>query len=117
MDLNLPGVFIKIPNGACPYCGRTVRILESELNEIVLNSDGTAKTIDNISYSCIGYCCSCNNPVYIDPTGLNYKTIPFNEHAIELHNKIKQIIGDNQTVSRSDVPITLSISHSEFVKK
>ena len=63
------------------------------------------------------FCCSCNSPVYVDPTGLGYQTIPFTKHAIELHNKIKEIIGDNQKAIKSDVPITISIPDSVFVKK
>lgn len=117
MDLNMPEIFIKVPRGSCPYCGGTVRVIESELNELVLGSGGLPKHIENISYSCMGFCCSCNNPVYVDPTGLGYRTIPFTKHAIELHNKIKEIIGDNQKAIKSDVPITISVPDSVFVKK
>lgn len=116
MDLNLPEVFIKVPRGACPYCGGTVRVIESELNELVLGYDGHPKSISNISYSCIGYCCSCDKPVYIDPTNGDYQTIPYNDNAIELHNKIKAILGDNQKVIKNSVPITIDVPvDSEFV--
>lgn len=117
MDLNMPDIFIKVPRGACPYCGSTVRILESELNESVLGPNGYPKSTENISYSCVGYCCSCDKPVYIDPTGNGYITIPFNDNAIGLHDKIKEILGDVQGVLRSDIPIILDIPDSQFVKK
>ena len=40
MNLNMPSIFIKMERGSCPYCGGTVRVLESEISETVLNSNG-----------------------------------------------------------------------------
>ena len=65
MNLNMPSIFIKMKRGSCPYCGGTVRVLESEISETVLNSNGYPKAQESLSYNCVGYCCSCNNPVYI----------------------------------------------------
>lgn len=119
MNLNMPSIFIKMERGSCPYCGGTVRVLESEISETVLNSNGYPKAQESLSYNCVGYCCSCNNPVYIDPTGNGYQTIPYNENSIYLHNKIKDILGDKQKSNKHQcsIPITLSIPDNEFVKK
>lgn len=117
MDLNMPDIFIKVPRGACPYCGGTVRVLESEVNESILGPNGYPKSNTNLVYTCIGYCCSCNKPIYVDPIGSGFVTIPYNDNAISLHDSIKRILGDNQGVLRSDTPIVLNIPNSEFVRK
>ena len=51
MNLNMPSIFIKMERGSCPYCGGTVRVLESEISETVLNSKGYPKAQESLSYN------------------------------------------------------------------
>ena len=87
---------------------------EADLPSLVIG-----KAQESLSYNCVGYCCSCNNPVYIDPTGDGYQTIQYTENSIYLHNKIRDILGDKQKSNKHQcsIPITLSIPDNEFVKK
>ena len=95
MNLNIPGLFIKVNRGSCPYCGGIVRMIESEMTESVLKENGDIMCSANLSYSCIGYCTSCDKPVYIDPTGMGYVTLPYTDTAIDF-DSIKRVLGDNQ---------------------
>lgn len=117
MNLNIPELFIKVNRGSCPYCGGIVRMIESEMTESVLKENGDIMCSANLSYSCIGYCTSCDKPVYIDPTGMGYVTLPYTDTAIDLHDSIKRVLGDNQGVLRTDIPITLDTPKSEFIVK
>lgn len=80
-----------IDKGRCPNCNGIVRVIESEMTEILLNSDGSPRSSCNLSYNCIGFCGNCQRPVYIDPTGNGYRVIPATSTAVYLHNKIKEI--------------------------
>ena len=111
-------IFKKIKRGRCPLCGGTVRVIESEINELILNSEGNPREVNGLTYTCTGYCCSCGEPLYIDPTGGYYEALPFDDTYINMHNNIKRILGDNQTIcSKSCIGMVVPPPTSDFVKK
>ena len=112
-------LFRKIKRGRCPLCGGVVRVIESEINELILNSEGHPREVNGLTYTCTGYCCSCVEPLYIDPTGGNYEVIPFDDAYITMHNSIKRVLGDKQKIcgSKSCIGMVVPPNTSDFVKK
>lgn len=95
MSNNIPfsNIVTKINRGKCPRCNGYVRVLESEMSEVLLNPDGSPRSICPISYNCIGFCVSCQSPLYIDATsGSGYEVVDATKEAIYLHNKIKELM-------------------------
>lgn len=90
-DIGLNLGFIKIPNSACPYCLGVVKIIESEINETVLDDNGNRLSTSNISYKCTGYCSACCRKVYVDPTRNNI-TYPYDKDMIDLINIMRNVL-------------------------
>lgn len=82
---------VNTPKGRCPYCGGIVKVIESEMTESVLDSNGFPTKPNGIGYNCVGWCCRCNNSVYVDPVGMGFRTFPNTKSAIDLHNQMKAI--------------------------
>lgn len=95
-DMTISDFIIHVDKGRCPHCGGIVRVIESEMSEILLNSDGSPRSSCPLSYNCVGFCGNCQRPLYIDPTGNGYKVLPATHSAVYLHNTIKNILGDHQ---------------------
>lgn len=60
--------------GQCLKCGSLLMVADSEMNYLLINSDGTPSTVENKYYRCVGMCPNCGTN--IDMINLGGKYIP-----------------------------------------
>jgi len=117
-NLSLGRLIRHIDPGGCPHCNGIVKVVESEMNELRIGKNGNPISVEGISYKCVGYCTSCYQPLYIDPTNGYYRAFPFTECSIKLNNALRRVFGEDRgSVLTSSQLTPVTDIDSEFVKK
>ena len=73
--LSKPVIFIQ--PGCCPFCIRVLKIYESEMNAITIDSNGVPKDIENEYTKTVGFCDQCGRTFTMIKEGMTYE--PYSE--------------------------------------